>query len=364
MALTGASRATNSAIWGSSMGAMRRPILICARWQFMADSRRLLPKDASEIKTVAQNASPPEVADKRKNALPEKGGRRGSKAEQIGDFDEDLAAIIQKAIGNVEEVPVGIQAEAGIKILKVAVVTEIDSSAGMEKISEEQIGVEVFGRLERSQALVGEDCRILADEAKREFASELVVPLGTDNVVVEDAGTPVEAAEAREQVGVVNGEFSRRAHGEINLRVAGIGEEGAAQYGSCGGSVEVGVRAPAYLAVQGELLEETRLEEETGMTVGVIPVARKRAEVDWPKAFVAEIAEEAEKYLALKLKTVIGVGKPFETCALVIPIVDGEQAGAMPNQVLPFRTKTVESELAEAANVRAAKETGLGLEAL
>src|SRR5260370_1113978 len=128
--------------------------------------------------------------------------------------------------------------------------------------------------------------------------------------------------------------------------------------------MEVGVRAAASRGVQGEALEETRLEEETGMTVGVIPVARKRAEVDWPKAFVAEIAEEAEKYLALKLKTVIGVGKPFETCALVIPIVDGEQAGAMPNHVLAFRTKAVESKLAEAPNVGAAKESGLSLEAL
>src|SRR5258708_35499236 len=110
MALTGASRATNSAIWGSSMGAMRRPILICARWQFMADSRRLLPKDASEIKTVAQNASPPEVADKRQNGLPEKGRRRGSKAEQIGVLEEELAALLQEVVRDVEDDTGGIQA--------------------------------------------------------------------------------------------------------------------------------------------------------------------------------------------------------------------------------------------------------------
>jgi len=30
--------------------------------------------------------------------------------------------------------------------------------------------------------------RILADEAKREFARELIVPLGTDDVIIEDAG--------------------------------------------------------------------------------------------------------------------------------------------------------------------------------
>src|SRR5713226_4207613 len=234
----------------------------------------------------------------------------------------------------------------------------------MEKIREQQISVEVFGRLERSQILVGEDCRVLADEAKREFASELVVPLGAENVVVEDAGSRVEAAEAREQVGVVHGESPRGAHGEINLRVAGVGEVRTAKYGSYGSGVEVGVRAPANLAVQGNLLEETRLEEESGMTVSVVAVARERADIKGTKAFVTEITEETEEVLPLKGKLIIGVGEPIEASALVIPIIDGEQARAMPNHVLAFRTKAVESELTEAANVGATEETGLSLEAL
>src|SRR6266852_2786480 len=197
-----------------------------------------------------------------------KTGGVDSKAEEIRDFDENLAAIIQEAIGNVEEVAVGILAEAGIEILQVAVVTDIYGGAGMEEVREEQIGVEVFGRLERSQILVGKDCRILTNKAKREFASDLVVPPGADD------------------------------------------------RSSC--------RYPANLAVQRDLLEEGRLEEETRMMVSIVAITRKGAEVDWAKAFVAEIAKEAEKYLALKLKTVVGVGKPFKTRALVVPIVDGK----------------------------------------
>ncbi len=42
-----------------------------------------------------------------------------SKAKEIRDFDENLAAIIEKAIGNVEEVAVGILAEAGVDVLQV-----------------------------------------------------------------------------------------------------------------------------------------------------------------------------------------------------------------------------------------------------
>src|SRR5882762_1128719 len=138
-----------------------------------------------------------------------KTGGVDSKAEEIRDFDENLAAIIQKAIGNMEEV-----------------------------------GVEVLGRLERSEIWVGKDCRILADEAKREFTSELVVPFRANDVIVEDAGTLVEAAKAGEQVGVVHGEFSRGAHGKIDLRIAGVCEDRRAKRG-----VEVGVRAPAKLSV-------------------------------------------------------------------------------------------------------------------
>jgi len=60
---------------------------------------------------------------------------------------KNLAAIIQKAIGNMEEVAVGILRESGIKVLQVRIVTDVDGSAGVEKIGEQQVGVEVLGRL-------------------------------------------------------------------------------------------------------------------------------------------------------------------------------------------------------------------------
>jgi len=149
-----------------------------------------------------------------------KTGGVDSKAEEIRDFDENLAAVIQEAIGNVEEVAVGILAEAGIEILQVAVVTDIYGGAGMEEVREEQIGVEVFGRLERSQILVGKDCRILTNKAKREFASELVVPPGADDVVVKDVGAGREIAETREEVSVIDRELASGADGKKDLRVA------------------------------------------------------------------------------------------------------------------------------------------------
>src|SRR5260221_1675555 len=138
----------------------------------------------------------------------------------------------------------------------------------MEKIRKEQIGVEVFGGLQRSQILIGEDGSVLADEAKRKFSSELVVPLGADDVVVEDTGPVVEAAEAGEQVSVVHGEFSGGAHGKKDRGVARSSKErrtsnsGAGRRGNQR-SVEIGVGGPADLSVRRDLLEETRLEENT-----------------------------------------------------------------------------------------------------
>jgi len=335
----------------------------------MGKFERLLPRD-SEIQTVAQVAPATNWPTERE-IMPRrrKTAAMDSKAEEIGDFDENLPAIIQKSIGNVEEVTVGILAEAGIEILKVAVVTEVDGGTRMEKIREEQIGVEVFGRLERSQILVGKDCRILTNEAKREFASELVVPFRANDVIVENVGAGREIAETREEVSVIDSELTSGADGKKDLRVARLskdrraGDRRAKRRGDRR-SIKVGVGAPANLAVHRDLLEEGRMEEETRMMVSIVAITRKSAEVDWAKALVTQIAEEAEKYLALKLKTVIGVGKPFKTRALVVPVVDGKKPWPMPDEMLAFRTKSVEGELAEAADVGAAKETGLGLESL
>jgi len=103
----------------------------------------------------------------------------------------------------------------------------------MEKVREEQISVEVFGRLERSQILVGKDCRILTNEAKREFASELVVPFRANDVIVEDVGAGREIAETREEVSVIDSEFTSGADGKKDLRVGSIeqGQAGQRQEG-------------------------------------------------------------------------------------------------------------------------------------
>jgi len=48
----------------------------------------------------------------------------------------------------------------------------------------------------------------LADEAERKFARELVIPLGTNDVIVKDARTVGHPAKAGEEIGVVDGELT------------------------------------------------------------------------------------------------------------------------------------------------------------
>ena len=64
----------------------------------MTDSRQLLLKDALEIETVAQDAPPNDVADGKGEQVLARGivAAMDLKAEEIGDFDEYLAAIIQE----------------------------------------------------------------------------------------------------------------------------------------------------------------------------------------------------------------------------------------------------------------------------
>lgn len=67
-------------------------------------------------------------------------------------------------------------------------VADVDGCARMKQISKQQISCETFGAGERHQRWVREHGVVVEDEPEREFAVELVVELGPEEVVVEDAG--------------------------------------------------------------------------------------------------------------------------------------------------------------------------------
>ena len=72
-------------------------------------------------------------------------------------------------------------------VLHVPVVAHKESGPGVHKVGKQKIGVEILARFEASQRRVYQHRVVLQDDSKREFAVELPVPPGADNVVGEDA---------------------------------------------------------------------------------------------------------------------------------------------------------------------------------
>src|SRR5437660_9707836 len=76
--------------------------------------------------------------------------------EQVRDLDEELAAVVEKRVAGTEEAAVGSEKEVVIEILKVAVVADVNRGAGVERVGNKKIGVEVLaggqGRIARGGA--------------------------------------------------------------------------------------------------------------------------------------------------------------------------------------------------------------------
>ena len=71
-----------------------------------------------------------------------------SESEQIRNFHEELAAVVDIAVAKPVQIAVWIKREAWIEILEIAVVAEIDCRARMEQIREENVGVEILRGLQ------------------------------------------------------------------------------------------------------------------------------------------------------------------------------------------------------------------------
>jgi hypothetical protein len=222
-----------------------------------------------------------------------------SESEQIRNLHEDLATVVDISITKPVQVAVCIERKARIEILQIAVVTKIDRRAGVEQIGEEDIGVEILGGLQGSEILIGKRGRILANEAEREFPRELVIPLGTNDVIVKDARTIGHTAETRQEIGVVDGELARGPERQRDLGVARFRKK-RRHRGRGKRGVEVGVSAPAHFSIRGNTLGKSVLKEKSVVMMRVVAIVRQRAEIDWAKQFVSHIAKNTEENLALK----------------------------------------------------------------
>ena len=73
-----------------------------------------------------------------------------------------------------------------IDILRVAVVADVQRGPGIGLIGEEEIGIDIFSRLDTRISRIHKIGVVLQDEANRKLSCELPVPARADGVVVED----------------------------------------------------------------------------------------------------------------------------------------------------------------------------------
>ena len=277
--------------------------------------------------------------------------------QQIRNLDKELPSIVQEAILRAKQVSVRVELKRPVEVLQVAVVADVDGCPRMQEVSQQDVRVKALRGLQRGQLRVREHRAVLPDDAQRQFARELVVPLRADNVVVENVRVRELIAQPGEQIGIVDRQPAKWLNGRHDLSIAGFREHGRTDRG-----IVIRVGAEADFPLRTQLLEEVGKEEAARVVVSIVFVRGKRVEVHRAQPLVPEVAEAAEVGLSTEHEAVIRVGEPFQARSAVVPVVDREQRRSMPQQVFALRTKTVLREVAEAANVRPPKESGVGLE--
>ena len=105
--------------------------------------------------------------------------------EQIRHFNKELSSIVDESIWIANEAaPVRIAlritrqpaAQTTIEILQVTVVTNINRSPGVQKVSDQKICIEALHFLQRAKVRINKYSVILRDNTQRELTAELVVP--------------------------------------------------------------------------------------------------------------------------------------------------------------------------------------------
>ncbi len=141
-----------------------------------------------------------------------------SEAQQVRNFDKEFTIVVDEAVAGAEQVRIGAQLQHAVEVLQVAVVSHIDGCAGMDEVADEEVGVQVFGVRQRSPCRIANQRVVLQDDAGRQLAGELVIPLAADDVIIEGGGAGAHATQPEEQVRVVNLQPVHRMQGHLQIQ--------------------------------------------------------------------------------------------------------------------------------------------------
>src|SRR5262249_5068412 len=97
----------------------------------------------------------------------------------------------------------------------------------MHQVGHQEIGIELFVLLQTGEQWVREQGVVLKDGAERELLVVLVIPLGANDVVVNDAGISGARRQALEYVSVFYAERVPRAYGCRQVQALLVGKKGS-----------------------------------------------------------------------------------------------------------------------------------------
>src|ERR1022692_2445057 len=109
--------------------------------------------------------------------------RVASVLKQVRDLHKNLTSVVQEMTRQAGEIAERIDRWRAGQVLQIAVVSDIDRRSGMHEISQQNIGVELLRRRQRTQPIlregrvvVGQNSVVLPNDAQRQLSGELVIP--------------------------------------------------------------------------------------------------------------------------------------------------------------------------------------------
>ena len=93
-------------------------------------------------------------------------GKYSSKAEQVGDLNEKLPAVIDEVVPRRQQAGRSRQ-QAPVEVLQIGIVPDVDRRSRVHEVGDEEVGVEVLRRRQGADEGVGKHRRVLEDDALR-----------------------------------------------------------------------------------------------------------------------------------------------------------------------------------------------------
>jgi DNA replication protein DnaC len=111
---------------------------------------------------------------------------RLSRTEASTTLHKEKPPIVNEVVARAHKSSAGRGLQSGINVLQVAVVPQVDRGPRMNQVGQQKIRIELLGGGQRREGGIRQRCGVLKNHPERQLAVELPIPLGANDVIVED----------------------------------------------------------------------------------------------------------------------------------------------------------------------------------